>query len=474
MNLPLYPTLPVLLVDDEPAWLRTLSRALERSGGINNILCCSDSREVMGILARQEVGLVLLDLTMPYLSGEELLELIRQDHPELQLIVVSGLNQLETAVKCMRLGAFDYFVKTTEEDRLLAGVLRALRMQELQQENRRLQSSIFDEQLKHPEAFVALATGNARMRTLFRYLESVAGSNQPVLITGESGTGKELAARALHQLSRPKGPWVALNVAGIDDHHFSDTLFGHTRGAFTGALQARPGMIEQAAGGTLFLDEIGDLSLASQVKLLRLLQEGEFFPLGADRPKKATARIVVATNLDLQAQQQSGQFRKDLYYRLRSPHLHLPPLRERRDDLPLLLDLFLAEAAQELEKKKPTPPPELAVLLGSYHFPGNVRELKAMVYDAVSTHTAGKLSMATFKQTIDSSNGCACARADNSPKLPATKAIAFAEQLPTIDEAIQQLIDEAMKRSQGIQTIAAGFLGISRPALSKRLKKSSL
>lgn len=471
MDTPPYPLMPVLLVDDERPWLRSLSRALERSGGINNIQCCSDSREVMGILSRQEVALVLLDLTMPHLAGDELLELIRQDHPQLPLIVVSGLNQLETAVRCMRLGAFDYFVKTTEEDRLVAGVLRALRMQELQQENQRLQTSILQNRLEHPEAFAPLATGNARMRALFQYLEAVASSSQPVLITGESGTGKELAARALHRLSRPKGPWVAVNAAGVDDHVFADTLFGHTRGAFTGALQARPGMIEQAAGGILFLDEIGDLSLSSQVKLLRLLQEGEYFPVGSDRPKKSSARIVVATNLDLQEQQEAGRFRKDLFFRLKAHHLHLPPLRERPDDIPMLLDLFLEEAARELGKKKPTPPPELAVLLASHHFPGNVRELRAMVLDAVSTHGSGKLSMAAFKRAMGHSCDSAPA-ATSRATLPATKAITFAEQLPTIDEAIQQLIDEAMKRSQKNQTIAAGYLGISRPALSKRLKKS--
>lgn len=462
------PPRPILLVDDEPAWLRSLALVLERSAGLNNLVLCQDSRDVAGLLAQQEFSLVLLDLTMPHLGGEALLEQLSLNAPELPVIILSGMSQLETAVRCVKLGAFDYFVKTVEEDRLCAGVLRALRIQELQQENDRLQRQVLDQPLDHPEAFAPLVTCDARMRALFRYLEAVAPSSQPVLITGESGTGKELIARSLHDLGRPRGPWVAVNAAGLDDTVFADTLFGHTRGAFTGADRARPGMIEQAAGGTLFLDEIGDLSASSQIKLLRLLQEGEYFPLGSDRPKKSSARIVVATNHDLAARQAQGSFRKDLYYRLKGHQLHLPPLRERKQDLPLLLDHFLAEAAASLGKPVPTPPPELTGLLASYHFPGNVRELRSMVYDAVSQHQSRKLSMDAFKQAMGLTDGTA--------PLPVAVAdeplLRFGQRLPTIEQAVQLLVDEAMHRAEGNQTLAASFLGISRPALSKRLKKS--
>jgi DNA-binding NtrC family response regulator len=286
-----------------------------------------------------------------------------------------------------------------------------------------------------------------------------------VLITGESGTGKELVARALHALSRPGQPLVAVNVAGLDDNVFADTLFGHARGAFTGADSPRRGMIEAAGGGTLFLDEIGDLSLASQVKLLRLLQEGEYFPLGADQPRQSRARIVVATHQDLAARQAAGSFRKDLYFRLRTHHLHLPALRERKDDIPLLLDHFLETAASELSKKKPTPPPELALLLSTCSFPGNVRELRAMVFDAVSSHQARVLSMESFRRAIGESPTLAMG---NAPAR--SNPFAAVADLPTLSSAVDLLIDEALRRAGGNQTIASRLLGISQPALSKRLK----
>ena len=470
MSQGLYPSFRVLLVDDEPAWLRSLSMTLEGPGAITNLLTCSDSREVLGLLGREEVGVVLLDLTMPHLSGEELLELIAEEHPEVTVIIVSGLNQLETAVRCMHAGAFDYFVKTVEEDRLLDGVRRAIRMQELQRENREMRQRFLYDRLEHPEAFAGIVTQNKAMRSVFQYVEAVARSSQPLLITGESGVGKELVARAVHQLSGRRGPLVSVNVAGLDDSVFADTLFGHTRGAFTGADTSRGGMIEQAAEGILFLDEIGDLSLSSQVKLLRLLQEGEYFPLGSDKPKQMRARVVVATHQDLAAKQAGGLFRNDLYYRLRTHHVHLPPLRERRDDLPLLLDHFLAQAARELDKKKPTIPKELPVLLGTYPFPGNLRELKAMVFDALSQHTSRVLSMQPFLHAMEQQG----ARVPDDALAAASSDNIFStvERLPSLVEAGSQLVAEAMKRAGGNQTIAARLLGISQPALSKRLKQS--
>lgn len=462
----LYPAFGILLVDDEPAWLRSVSLTLERSAGISNIRTCQDSRQVMGLLAEGGFGLVLLDLTMPYLSGEELLGLIAEQHPEITCIVISGLNQVETAVNCIKLGAFDYFVKTVEEDRLVGGVLRAIRMQQLEQENREMTSRLISGGLRHPEAFSGLVTADPGMLARFAYVEAVAKSPQPLLITGESGTGKELLAKAAHRLSGCKGPLVAVNVAGLDDTVFSDTLFGHLRGAYTGAEQPRRGMIEEAADGTLFLDEIGDLGIPSQVKLLRLLQEGEYFPLGSDRPKRLRARVVVATHCDLAAREASGNFRRDLYYRLRTHQVQLPSLRERRCDIPLLLEHFLAEAAQTLGKKKPTPPRELAALLATYFFPGNVRELKALVYDAVSLHTSGVLSMDSFIAAIGAGAGTLPAAEDGERRNP----FLCCERLPTFSEAAELLVAEALARSNNNQTIAARMLGISQPALSKRLK----
>ncbi|HEY6006907.1 MAG TPA: sigma 54-interacting transcriptional regulator, partial [Geobacteraceae bacterium] len=238
---------------------------------------------------------------------------------------------------------------------------------------------------------------------------------------------------------------------------------------FTGADEARRGMIEQAAEGTLFLDEIGDLSLSSQVKLLRLLQEGEYFPLGSDMAKQLKARIVVATHQDLAAKRSTGQFRKDLYYRLRAHHVHIPPLRERRDDLPLLLDHFLKEAAEAFGKKKPSYPKELLTLLANYSFPGNLRELKAMVYDAMGVHTSMMLSMDTFirameEQGAEPREAAVDGRAEQN-------AFRSCERLPSLTEAVEQLVAEAMRRSDNNQTMASRILGISQPALSKRLKQ---
>lgn len=468
MSMNLYPAFGLLLVDDEPSFLRSLGIALERSGGITNLHRCQDSREVMDILARENIGLVTLDLTMPHLSGAELLTRIVEEHPDVGVIVISGLNQVETAVDCIKLGAFDYFVKTDEQDRLIEGIKRAIRLQELRHENQELRRRFLNDTLEHPEAFARLITDDKGMRSVFQYLESVAPSSQPLLIGGESGVGKELIARAAHELSERQGPLVCVNVAGLDDNVFADTLFGHQRGAFTGADQPRAGMIEQAAEGTLFLDEIGDLSMASQVKLLRLLQEGEYYPLGSDRPKRMRARIVVASHHDLDARQRAGSFRKDLYYRLRTHQVQIPPLRRRKGDIPLLLDHFLAEAAEELGKARPTYPPELPVLLANYDFPGNVRELRAMAYDAMSVHRSRTLSMEVFKRAIDPSQ-TAPAPGDGRPTEPAV--FAPDEPLPTLHEVADLLVREAMRRAEGNQSIASRLLGISQPALSKRLKK---
>lgn len=462
----LYPPFGILIVDDEPAWLLTLSTTLERCAGITNIITCEDSSDVMEILGARDVGIVLLDLTMPRLSGEELLARITEEHPGVIVIIISGMNQLETAVRCIQAGAFDYFVKTAEEDRIVSGVLRAVRMLELQRENREMSKRLLSRALQHPKAFVDIVTADHAMHAIFSYIEAVAKSSEPLLISGESGVGKEFIAKAAHNLSGCRGPLVAVNVAGLDDTVFADTLFGHLRGAFTGAEQARRGMIEEAADGTLFLDEIGDLSIASQVKLLRLLQEGEYFPLGGDRPKRLKARVIFATHQDLAAKQAAGTFRRDLYFRLCTHHVQVPPLRERTGDIPLLLDHFLSEAAKTLGKKKPTPPKELAQLLATYNFPGNVREMKAMVFNAVSIHTERILSMESFIRIIGRSGGISVPQAATFNRA----ILAGLTVLPTFGEAAEVLVDEALSRAKGNQTIAARLLGITQSALSKRLK----
>lgn len=459
-----YPAFSILLVDDEPAFLRSLSIMLARHG-LTNTLQCSDSREAMRVIADNPVGLVLLDLTMPHLSGQQLLTQIGEHHPDITVIVVSGMNQVESAVECLRLGAWDYFVKTSDENSMVESIRRAIELQEVRQENRALSQRMLSNRLQQPEAFSAIISRQPRMQTLFQYLESVAPSSQPLMICGESGTGKELLARAVHDLSGRSGPLVTVNVAGLDDHIFADTLFGHTRGAFTGAERNRAGLVAQAAGGTLFLDEIGDLSIASQVKLLRLLQEGEYYPLGADKPERISARVIVATHQDLEKQQAEGSFRRDLYFRLCTHRVDVPPLRERRDDLPLLLEHFLDQAAEELGRSTPGYPPQLLQLLNSYHFPGNVRELRALVFDALSQNQTPILSLERFLRVIDP---------QQQQRLETTDTpVQFNDEqpLPTLAQVDQLLVEEAMRRAQNNQSLAARMLGISQPALSKRLKK---
>jgi len=466
-----HPLNPVLLVDDEVAWLRSLTILLERSLGINNVLAVQDGREALKILGTLQVSLVLLDVTMPHLTGDQVLEGIMERTPETPVIIHTGRNEVGIAVRCMKLGALDYFVKTVEQERLVAGVRRALALAELREENRRLKQGLISRQLRDPGAFSAIVTVNAEMQAVFRYVEAIAGSREPVLITGESGTGKELIARAIHRLGAPEGPWQAVNVAGLDDNVFADTLFGHARGAFTGADQARSGLIEQAAGGVIFLDEIGDLSHASQLKLLRLLQEGEYHPLGSDRAKTMNVRVVAATNQNLEEKIAAGAFRKDLYYRLRSHHVELPPLRERQEDIPLLLEHFLDVAAAALGRKKPYVPTEIFDRLAVYPFPGNVREFRAMIFDAMSRHESGVLSLNSIDTTLGispSSAPCRASTASSDDPL-----LLFSPRLPTLRQAADLLVQEALRRANGNQTVAARMLGISRPALSKRLRSSS-
>ncbi len=460
-----YPEHPVLLVDDEEPWLHSFALTLRQRGGINNVLKCVDSREALPLLRNQLVETVVIDLTMPHISGEELLEQISHEFPEIPVIVITGMNQLDVAVSCMKAGAFDFFIKTAERERLIAGVKRAIEFNSLKQENQRLRSKMLATRSQHA-AFDEIITNDPAMFKLVDYLEAVSPSRHPVLIRGESGTGKELIARAVHQLSRPQQPLVAVNVAGLDDDMFTDTLFGHVAGAFTGASSKRSGMVEQAANGTLFLDEIGDLSLHSQVKLLRLVQECEFLPVGSDKVKQSQARIVCATNVDLEQRMSDGMFRADLYYRLSTHQVVVPPLRERRADLPLLVNYFVDQASADLAKPRPTVKKELIDLLCCYPFPGNVRELQAMIYDVLSRYHSGVLPLNGFREKILST--------PTAGVTELAEEMTFPELLPSLQEMSRLLVEEAMRRAQGNQRTAAALLGISQQALSKRLKKMSL
>lgn len=474
-------TIPhVLLVDDEPGVLLGASLLLRRAG-IDPVTTLQDSRDVLPFLDTHLVAIIVLDLFMPHLSGFDLLGEIKRCHPDIPVVILTAVQDVKTAVACMKEGACDYLVKPVEKDRLLATVQKNLELQSLRRQVDTLKGYLLNDTLKRHEAFVKILTNSPKMRSVFQYMEAVSTTREPVLITGETGAGKESIAEAMHCLSGRSGAFVPVNVAGLDDIVFSDTLFGHRKGAFTGAEQNREGQVARAGGGTLFLDEIGDLSETSQVKLLRLLQEKKYHPLGSDISKNADIYVVAATNRHLKERIASGAFRQDLFYRLASHQVNLPPLRERKEDIPLLVGHFLCEAAQSVGKKEPpTPSPELFTLLATYPFPGNIRELRAMVFDAVAQHRRGVLSLRSFKEAIQTQIGRG--KPINSLRDATDEArIALSwpstARPPTIKEAEEFLLQNALKVGQGNQGLAASLLGITRQALNQRLirrKKSKL
>lgn len=459
----------ILIVDDEQHILFS-SESLLRFAGIRDIRTLDDSRQVLPLLEKENIHIVVLDLFMPYVSGRELLTALNRDYPHIPVIVMTAADEVDMAVDCMRAGAFDYLVKPVENARLVSCVKRALEICSLKNQVSQLREHLLTNRIKQPDAFSSIVSASPKMSALFQYCEVIAESRQPVIIIGETGTGKELIAKAIHTVSGLRGKFVPVNAAGLDDNMFSDTLFGHKKGAYTGADQARAGLIAQASGGTLFLDEIGDLNEVSQVKLLRLLQEQEYYQVGSDLPLISDARIVVATNRDLRMLTASGKFRNDLYFRLCTHQVQIPPLRERVEDIQVLLEYFLSDSAQELKKKKPAYPPELVTILSIYEFPGNVREMKSIIFDAVARHDSGVLSMERFKELI----GTRYSQPETG--LPAVKAVVNGlqirlERLPTVREVENYLVDEAMKLANGNQGIAASILGFTRQTLNKRLRK---
>jgi len=462
-----YPTLPLLLVDDEKQMLNSFRRTLNY-GGITNIIQCNDPREVPDMLRTQPIEAILLDLLMPHLSGEELMTRLAEEFPEIPVIVITGVREVETAVRCMKLNAYDYLVKPVEEDQLLKSVRHVIEYREMRNEILALRQNLLTEGLRCPDCFSEFTTQNKKMFSIFRYIEAVARSSQAILITGETGVGKEMIAASIHRSSGCPGKFVKITIAGLESTLFSDTLFGHTRGAFTGAEVIRHGLVEEAANGTLFLDEIGDLAIDSQIKLLRLIQEKEYFPIGSDEAKKSHTRIVAATNRDLAKLVQDGKFRNDLYYRLNSHHVSIPPLRERIDDLPFLVEKFFASAAEEFDQVRLSPSTELINLLSYYEFPGNVRELKAIIFDAVAQHTSNRLNLSLFTQYIKPP-----AHPESRPAPPSPGELDYAtmKTLPSLKEANSWLIAEALKRASGNKTVAAQLLGISRQTIINYLKE---
>ena len=380
----------ILVVDDEPVALASIKRVLARHGMRDCELCQSGAQALERLNSGRSYDVVLLDLLMPEVDGLKVLEEATPRNPCTEFIVLTALDEARHAVRAIRLGAYDYLVKPVDNDRLVLSIERAF-------ERRGLRAGLGICQAGEDgpagvEGFEDLVVGSARLRELLVYAQTMARSPNPVLISGESGTGKELVARGIHRASKyAQGPFVAVNVSSIPASLFESQFFGHQAGAFTGAEKDYLGYFEQAAGGTLFLDEVGELPLDLQPKLLRVLQEKTFCRLGSNKPIQVDLRIVSATNKDLDRACQAGVFRLHLLYRLKAIQVNLPPLRERREDIPLLVEHFLALSARELDCPAPRVEPEAMELLRQYDYPGNVRELANLVGNAVLLAQEGRV-----------------------------------------------------------------------------------
>jgi DNA-binding NtrC family response regulator len=489
----------ILIVDDDPQMRRTTKRILQQQGYVN-FGEAERGEDLENLFAEGAADLVLLDLAMPGRGGIKTLEWSLQEHADVPVVIVSGRLEPELMLNALKLGAYDFITKPFENIRLITTVEKAFQHRRDKLDIINLQGQLYKDSPDDEGPFRSILTTCPSMRRLFVYAESAARSNRDILITEETGTGKDLLARAVHTISGRPGEYVAVNAAGLDDQLFADTLFGHTEGAFTGAQGKRSGLIELAKHGTLFLDEIGDLSISSQVKLLRVLQEREYMPLGSDRPIKTTARIIAATSVNLGKKMEEDSFRKDLYFRLRAHHLHIPPLRERLGDIRLLFEHFLTECCKECHKtlKEPLTPHAYA-LLESYPFLGNIRELEAMVYDLVYHMQEDHLTLLDIKNAIDVkqirgkgmsapiSSMTTSAVSSSSDLLKnievethlnnftssnqTVQGITFPNPLPTVDNTTDALILESLKRNDGNKSRAALTIGMSRKGFINRLAK---
>ncbi|HIJ84345.1 MAG TPA: sigma-54-dependent Fis family transcriptional regulator [Magnetococcales bacterium] len=431
------------------------------------VVTLENGKKLLPYLQRFGAMIVFLDANGRHSSGMDLLAGVVHGFPNIPVVMMTSVVDLDVVVAGMKGGANDFIAKPIPKDRLLALVKSAMAMP--QKTVLPLQPSSPRRGLGKDSPFAAIKTRNGRMLEIFRYLETVSGSQQPVLIQGETGVGKELMVEALHKASSATGSLIAVNVAGLDGTMFSDTLFGHVRGAYSGADSTRQGLVAAAQGGTLFLDEIGDLDQESQIKLLRLLQEKLYYPLGADSFRSTDARVVCATHVALKDKMLEGSFRADLYYRLAAHQVSIPPLRERIDDIPLLTEHFIAESAQALNKPTPRVRPDFFQRLTAYPFPGNVRELQALIHDAVARHADGELSWENLAMRLENaghpSPRFVSGRWDEKNNIFRS----IDDPLPSFKEVERQLMEEALRRSKGYQGTAAAMLGISRSALNRRI-----
>ncbi len=441
----------ILIVDDDPGFREFLSLFLEKEG--YQVLLSENGLQALEVLEREMPDLILLDLRMPEMEGLPFLETIRRRGLDIPVIVITAYASLDSAVKAKKEGAFDYIPKPFKLEDLRRKLKEALR-----------ETTSFEEP---PTEFMGIVGRSPAMRRLFALLPKIAQAESNVLITGESGTGKELVARAIHQLSpRKDRPFVVVNCGGIPSSLLESELFGYKAGAFTGATRDKPGLFALADGGTIFLDEIGDLLPELQVKLLRVVENKSFTPLGSTKEIRVDVRIISATNKDLEEEVRAGRFRQDLFFRLNVLSLHLPPLRERREDIPLLVEHFLKKYAQKMKKEVRGISEFALKALMEYDFPGNVRELENIIERSVALESVPLI--------LPESLRLAGSRREKGPQpLPVLpeEGLDLEEYLATVEK---HLLRQALVRSGGNREAAARLLRLTPRSLRYRLQKYSL
>ncbi|ADN01513.1 sigma-54-dependent transcriptional regulator [Spirochaeta thermophila] len=444
----------VLVADDEKNIREGLKTFLEMEG--YEVFLAEDGDRAKKILDEEDIDLVIADLKMPGMPGDELLRYVVGGYPTVPVIILTGHGTIESAVQAMRDGAFDFLTKPLNLDRLGLLVKRALSTRELVLQHRELQR-----ELERQKKFGMLIGKSPQMKQIFEVIQQVAPTRASVLITGESGVGKERIADAIHYFSnRRDKPLIKVHCAALAESLLESELFGHEKGAFTGAHATRRGRFELADGGTLFLDEIGEISPAVQVKLLRVLQEKKFERVGGERTIEVDVRIIAATNKDLKREVEEGRFREDLYYRLNVVHIHVPPLRERKEDIPLLIAAFLKELAEENGKKIEGIDPKARAILYNYSWPGNVRELRNCIESAV-VMCKGTIILAEDlpPQIREEAEGGGLIR------------IAVGTSL---EEAEKEIIRATLAYCKGNKSRAAQILGIGRKTLHRKIQEYGL
>ena len=446
---------PVLVVDDDEGLLLSIKATLV-SAGLPEPALVSDSRNALDLMRMHHFQLVLLDLMMPYLNGIKVLEKIKSEYPDSECVIVSASDEVATAVQAMTLGASDYLVKPLNSEKLIALVNRCLEKYNLQDELARFGRQKIFAELKNPEAFAGLVAEDESMALVFHQVEAVAGTDYSVVINGESGTGKEMLARVIHKLSnRSKAPFYAVNMASFSKTIFEDEFFGHAKGAYTDASSERRGFFEAAHGGTLFLDEITELDPSLQAKLLRVIEEREFYRLGSTEIRNVDVRIVAATNRDINEEIIKGRFRADLFYRINMYNIKIPPLRERKNDILPLARHFLNLHSRVNNKKIRDLSSELAERLLQCSFLGNVRELENMIAAAVLLEKGKTLTLASARNLLPY----------NGPERRKNV------ELLTLDELERRHIKRVLEVTGGNRPKAAKILGINVSTVYRKLEK---